>query len=107
MLSNQFIFRRITMKKMLVVLVSGFLFAFGSSGVGSAGEPVLDSLDRHAVWTKWYDSQGRRVVNPPQKDRSINGDAVNISTESRMKSGKPQFDFIKETKEYDASRDRA
>ncbi|NIQ02044.1 MAG: hypothetical protein GWM98_17905 [Nitrospinaceae bacterium] len=98
------------MKKWLAFLI---MTSFMIAGAGSAfaAEPDLDVLDRHAVWTKWFEEDGKRQLqldNFTMKSE-IDKEPRRISTENpqigEMTRGAVDFDFVHETEYYDYEQD--
>ncbi len=84
------------MKKLLFLLIATSLFIGISATNSFAGDPaptpVIESLDRHAVWTN-SSTVGQ-------------GNADSKTTKMTSDNGKANpFSFIRETKSYDYSKD--
>jgi len=101
------------MKKLMVLPVAVLAYAIGS-GVAVAGKPagnMIDDrgIDRHAVWSKWYDEDGKRVSALRESMNSPTVHKKQDSSQTMSKSDKTEtprdFGFIKETEKYDYARD--
>lgn len=96
------------MKKILALLIA-LSFCVLTAGSALAEKPQTSVLDRHAVWTHWFDDQGNRISENYVKMDTDRGDTRQVSTGSmtREKMGnKPaEFDFIHETETYDYAKD--
>lgn len=95
--------------KKLVVLMAAICFAIISGGNVLADEPSIDTLNRHAVWTNWYDDDGSRLpqnsiatTSGPDVDRQV---SIQPMDKFEMKDEVRDFDFIRETKYYDYTED--
>jgi hypothetical protein len=93
------------MKKLSLLLISIF-FCLLSAGNAMAVEPQTDVLDRNAVWTNNTDTNAKT-------DGTMsfgNENSTQVSTKSvkskKMNGEVMEFDFIRETKSYDHSKDR-
>ena len=94
------------MKKWFAFLiVVSFLFA--GSAVSFASEPV--PFDRHAVWSNWDYEKGKRVTGERNTEGSESRTPEPAQTRMIDKKGMDSkttpFDFIKETKVYDYSKE--
>ncbi len=74
------------------------------------GKVTKSPIDRHAVWTMWFDQKGDRLSGNPGVTGSSPGVERKISTRTmvnpQMEGVVLEFDFIRETKTYDHSKDR-
>lgn len=97
------------MKKLMVILIALSFFAIGS-GSALADEPETSNWDEHAVWSKWYDQDGNRLPQNPDLMGSNSASERKVSTKTPAKLSRvgeaAEFDFIRETKTYDYSKDR-
>ncbi len=93
------------MKKLSAMLIA-ISFCILSAGSALANDSQMDTLDRHAVWSNWFDENGNRIQKTlPDMD--------NISQTASTESGKVkgmertgEFSFIQETKSYDHAKDK-
>lgn len=97
------------MKKLMALMIVMSFFVV-SSGSALADEPATIPMDRHAVWTKWFDENGNRLPGKLSVMGSTPGVELKISTpdlnKSKMKGKVAKFNFIRETKTYDYAKDR-
>ena len=92
------------MKKFIALPVAAAIIWFISGIPAFAEDPAPSALDRHAVWTKWYDDQGQRVSTDKVLGTEIEKShpSVQVSHSDMMKH---RFDFVKETRYYDYQAD--
>ena len=80
-----------------------------SAGNVLANEPTIDTLNRHAVWSNWFDSAGDRLIQAPAEGEQDAGLERKVSMEPmdkvEMNGEVKEFDFIRETEYYDYSQD--
>ncbi len=96
--------------KKLVVLMIAAAFCVVGSGVALADEPAPLEWDRHAVWTKWSEEDGNRSPDKPGTMETPSGAKENVTIHTTSNMDRTDFvsgfDFIRETKEYDYSREK-
>ncbi|MFQ5451842.1 MAG: hypothetical protein ACE5E9_14550 [Nitrospinaceae bacterium] len=96
------------MKKIFALLI---VVSFVVMGAGSAfaADPIMKTLDRHAVWTKWYDENGNRISENISMTASTGNSPQTVSAKSiksdEMGQKVKKFDFVHETKYYDYAKD--
>ena len=67
--------------KKLIVLMIAISFSIMGSGVALADKSVTNTLDRHAVWSKWGDDDNRIPESTEAMDYS-RGTTRRVSTET-------------------------
>lgn len=97
------------MKKLSALLIA-ISFCILSAGNVLANESQVDPIDRHSVWSNWFDEKGNRLPDTIDKMKSGRETPQKVSTEANMATGRDKksgsFNFIQETKSYDHSRDK-
>lgn len=97
------------MKKLMGLMVVMGLFVI-NSGSALATEPVPGNWDSRSVWSEWFDNNGSRISEQPGAMETTGGMERKVSTGtsggSEMKGEAREFDFIRETKTYDYTKDR-
>lgn len=97
------------MKKLSTLLIA-ISFCILSAGNVLANNPQVNRIDRHAVWTNWFDENGNRLPSTIEKMKSERESSQFAYTEKGgnrgMKSKTKIFDFIQETKYYDHAKDK-
>ncbi len=96
------------MKKLSALLIA-ISFCILSAGNVMANDSQVNVLDRHAVWSNWYDENGNRIPDTIARMHEDRMKPERASTEAEneggMSAGTKDFDFIQETKFYDYSKD--
>ena len=100
------------MKKLSALLIA-ISFCILSAGNVLANDSQVNAIDRHAVWTNWFDENGNRLPDTIAKmrsdrmkpERASTGGSTQAGMEGGMGSKSKLFDFIQETKSYDYSKD--
>ncbi len=94
--------------KKLMTLTAAICLTVISAGNVIADEPSVDPLNRHAVWSNWFNSEGNRTIQAPA-DSAAEGLERNVSIQPIDKTGMKgevrKFDFIRETQYYDYTAD--
>ena len=95
--------------KKLMVLMAIVSFIVISGGSALANEPSIDTLNRHAVWSNWFDNDGNRMIQLPVQGTSDEGLGRKVSVQpvdkAEMSGEHKEFGFIHETEYYDYSKD--
>ncbi|NIQ02753.1 MAG: hypothetical protein GWM98_22365 [Nitrospinaceae bacterium] len=90
--------------KKLAVLMATVIFCVFSAGNVLADDPSLNFLDRHSVWSHWFDENGKRLPSVPGAGESTEATPEDLSmkSEQKMDENVPrQFDFVREVESYD------
>jgi len=95
------------MKKLSVLLLLAISFCILSAGNVFANESQVDPIDRHSVWSSWFDDKGNRIPDTIDKMKSDSRTMEKASTKTVNSSNTTgeRFDFVKETKTYDHAKD--
>jgi len=97
------------MKKLSALLIA-ISFCILSAGNVLANDSQVNVVDRHGVWTNWFDENGNRIPDTIARMHADRIKPERASTgsgnEGKMDANSKQFDFIQETKTYDYSKDR-
>ncbi len=96
------------MKKLSAFLIAISLCIFSAGNV-LANDSQVNVVDRHGVWTNWFDENGNRIPDTISKMHAERMKAKRASTEGSHEDGMggstKKFDFIQETKTYDYAKD--
>ncbi len=101
------------MKKLSALLIA-ISFCILSAGNVLANDSQVNVVDRHAVWTNWFDENGNRLPDTIAKmradrmkpERASKGESIQAGMGGGMGEKGNKFDFIQETKSYDYTRDK-
>jgi len=96
------------MKKLSALFIA-MTFCILSAGSAVASDSQMEILDRHAVWSDWFDENGNRLPDTIEKMNSDRSTPERASSETVKGDGMDEkgrkFDFVQETKFYDYAKD--